>query len=170
MFWRKSFSLSWETALLQDYGGSLSWYHEHEYVYEVIEPTCLEKGFTAHICACGYSEILEEMDALGHAWSEATCLQAKICDRCGETEGEPLSHAYENGQCIHCGQSEAPALLKGDADGDGEVTYLDAMLTLQAAVGLTTLDVNVADADDDGAITYLDAMLILQAAVGLITL
>lgn len=58
----------------------------------------------------------------------------------------------------------------GDADLDGEVTYLDAMLALRAAVGQAQLDgpmVYTVDIDGDNAITYLDAMHILRASVGL---
>ena len=54
----------------------------------------------------------------------------------------------------------------GDADGDGIVTYMDAMQALQMAVGL--LESNpVCDMDTDNTVTYLDAMQILRLAVGL---
>jgi len=59
--------------------------------------------------------------------------------------------------------------LWGDADGDGVVTPIDAMLVLQYYVGDITaaeLNVNVCDVDDDGAVSPIDAMLILQYYVG----
>jgi len=59
--------------------------------------------------------------------------------------------------------------LWGDADGDGIVTPIDAMLVLQYYVGDITaaeLNVNVCDVDDDGAVSPIDAMLILQYYVG----
>ena len=58
----------------------------------------------------------------------------------------------------------------GDLDGDGEVSYLDAMEALRTAVGLVTLPEEIreiADVDGDGEVSYLDAMQILRVAVGL---
>ncbi len=62
------------------------------------------------------------------------------------------------------------AFSKGDPDGDGDITALDARHTLRAAVGLITLSGKThfaADADRDGEITSLDARLVLRAAVKL---
>ena len=62
--------------------------------------------------------------------------------------------------------------LWGDADGDGAVTPIDAMLVLQFYVGdITEADLNVAvcDVDGDGFVSPVDAMLILQHYVGDIT-
>lgn len=76
-------------------------------------------------------------------------------------------HAYIKDQIL---LSMSP---KGDIDGDGAVTYLDAMMCLQAAVGLVTPSaaaVAIGDTDADGMLSYMDAMKILQAAVGLVTL
>ena len=155
---------------------------DHQYLAETIKPTCTRDGYTTHSCIwCDDTKVTDNIPATGHSFSAwrtylpATCQEEGVRGRgcaCGEVEMEAIpviDHTYDNGKCTGCGH-EIQVIIPGDADGDGEVTYLDAMLTLQAAVGLTTLDVNVADADDDGAITYLDAMLILQAAVGLITL
>ena len=79
-------------------------------------------------------------------------------------------HRYENGKCESCGKQITGT--SGDVDGDTQVTYLDAMTALQAAVGLVSLsseEKSLADVDGDGEVTYLDAMSILQYAVGLIT-
>lgn len=38
-----------------------------------------------------------------HEWQEATCFAPKTCLRCGETEGEKLSHSTDNGKCSNCG-------------------------------------------------------------------
>jgi len=59
--------------------------------------------------------------------------------------------------------------LWGDADGDGVVTLIDAMLVLQYYVGdidATELNVKVSDVDGDSAVSPIDAMLILQYYVG----
>ena len=55
--------------------------------------------------------------------------------------------------------------MLGDVDSDGDVDYIDAMLTLQyytAEIGASDLDVTVADVDGNGVVNYVDAMLILQ--------
>lgn len=77
------------------------------------------------------------------------------------------NHSFRDGFCEICGM-EAPASMPGDVDGDGQVTYLDAMEVLRAAVGLTELENRaIGDVDGDTEITYLDAMQILMMAVGL---
>ena len=109
-----------------------------------VEPSCTEAGFIATGCACGYH------------------LEEEVL--------QPLGHRYVDGICQVCGE-EVHSVLTGDADLDGEVTYLDAMLILQCAVNLAELPLEVqsaCDVDNDGAISYLDAMIILQIAVGLI--
>ena len=71
-----------------------------------------------------------------------------------------------------------PAVLPGDANGDGHVTVADAVLVLRAAVGIISLDARERAAADvapcrpngscgDGAITVADALRILRLAVGL---
>ena len=67
------------------------------------------------------------------------------------------------------GQQKAP---RGDADGDGVVNYVDAMLVLRNSVGLVNLsDAAITRCDVDGkkGLSYMDAMLILRYSVGLIT-
>ena len=67
-------------------------------------------------------------------------------------------------------QTAEPAILKGDADGDGSVTEDDALLTLRRAVGLETFTAaqdKAADMDNDGAITAEDAREILRKSAGL---
>ena len=64
----------------------------------------------------------------------------------------------------------APPVLRGDTDGDGEVTAADAQLALNAYVrltagkesGLTETQSAAADADGDSQITVSDAQLILR--------
>ena len=104
------------------------------------------------------------------SWKQNTAYHWHECKyRDCNVHGDEGAHTFENGKCTVCGH-EIQIIVPGDADGDGEVTYLDAMLALQAAVGLTEASLDACDADGDGTITYLDAMLILPAAVGLIIL
>lgn len=52
--------------------------HHHNAV--VTEPTCTEKGYTTHTCACGDSYIDDYRDAYGHDYING------ICSRCGEAD------------------------------------------------------------------------------------
>ena len=80
--------------------------HTHSYKDVVTAPTCTEKGYTTHTCACGDSYV----DALDHAWDEGkvtkepteteTGVKAFTCTRCGETRTEtipvlPHAHSYK---------------------------------------------------------------------------
>ena len=73
-------------------------------------PTCTEKGYTTHTCACGDSYVDTYVDALDHAWDEGkvtkepteteTGVKPFTCTRCGETRTEtipvlPHAHSYK---------------------------------------------------------------------------
>lgn len=51
-----------------------------------------------------------------HRWVEATCTEAKHCEICGETEGEPLGHDWKAATCTEpktckrCGKTEGQKL------------------------------------------------------------
>lgn len=65
-----------------------------------------------------------------------------------------------------------PDVLRGDADGSGEVDYVDAMIVLQyhtGVVGNDALNLTVCDVDDSGEVDYVDAMMILQYHTGVIS-
>ena len=74
--------------------------HEHSYDAVVTAPTCTEKGYTTHTCACGDSYVDTYTDALGHAWDEGKVTKAATetetgvktftCTRCGETKTEVI--------------------------------------------------------------------------------
>ena len=81
--------------------------HKHSYKAVVTAPTCTEKGYTTHTCACGDSYVDTYTDALGHAWDngkvtkEPTETESGVktftCTRCGETKTEvipALSHEH----------------------------------------------------------------------------
>jgi hypothetical protein len=55
---------------------------------------------------------------------------------------------------------------KGDCNGDGKITSLDALCALQMAVGKRAEDL-VMDVTGDGSVTSLDARKILRIAAGL---
>ena len=84
--------------------------HIHSYKDVVTAPTCTEKGYTTHTCACGDSYVDTYVDALDHAWDEGkvtkepteteTGVKTFTCTRCGETRTEtipvlPHAHSYK---------------------------------------------------------------------------
>ena len=63
------------------------------------------------------------------------------------------------------------ASLMGDADGSGEVDYVDAMIVLQYHTGIVgddALNLAVCDVDGSGEVDYVDAMMILQYHTGVL--
>ena len=58
-------------------------------------------------------------------------------------------------------------IVYGDADGDGAITTMDAVLLSQYLAGWdVTLDAISGDADGDGVITTMDAVLLSQSLAG----
>ena len=92
-------------------------YLVHEYTDKVVAPTCTEKGYTTHTCACGDSYVADYKDALGHSFGEwtvttaPTCtekgVETRYCSRCDVTETrdvDALSHAlvHHDGKAATC--------------------------------------------------------------------
>ena len=126
--------------------------HEHSYTAVVTAPTCTEKGYTTHTCACGDSYVDTYVDALGHAWDNGkvtkepteteTGVKTFTCTRCGETKTETIpklthEHSYnavvtaptctEKGYTTHtcaCGDSYVDTYVDalGHAWDNGKVT------------------------------------------------
>jgi hypothetical protein len=126
------------------------------------EVTCL----TPKTCArCG----LIEGEALGHSWVEASCTAPKTCSLCGLTEGEALGHNFVEEICTRCGRPDIPGIL-GDVDGNGKLSYNDALLVLRASIKLvdfTAEQMLLGDFDGNGILNYNDALAILRASIGL---
>ena len=88
--------------------------HKHSYKDIVTAPTCTEKGYTTHTCACGDSYVDAYTDALGHAWDEGKVTKAATetetgvktftCTRCGETKTEVIPA----GGCPSAGFTDVP--------------------------------------------------------------
>lgn len=80
--------------------------HEHVYTETVTAPTCTEKGYTTHTCACGDSYVDTYTNALGHDYEEKvfppTCQNGGhslfLCRRCGDAYmgnfTDPSEHSY----------------------------------------------------------------------------
>ena len=116
--------------------------HEHSYTAVVTPPTCTEKGYTTHTCACGDSYVDTYVDALGHAWDNGkvtkepteteTGVKTFTCTRCGETKTEvipALSHEHSYTAVV----TDPTCTAKGYTNhtcacGDSYVdTYVDAL-------------------------------------------
>ena len=100
--------------------------------------------------------------------------EGQICGTCQKALSPPdnipaLGHRYEDGLCVTCGTRD-PVLIPGDADGDGEVSYQDALIILRVSIELDPqkpIHLLLCDMDTDGILTYADALTILRASIGL---
>jgi hypothetical protein len=83
-------------------------------------------------------------------------------------QDKPFGHIYKDGFCATCGIEMQG--LPGDVDGNGKLTYNDALIVLRASIKLVTLDEQqkaLADFDGNGKIDYNDALAILRTSIGL---
>ena len=120
--------------------------HEHSFTEVVTPPTCTEQGYTTISCDCGYTEVTNYVDPLGHDYTATvfapTCTNpgftGYMCTRCGDMyveNGEPaLGHECEewkvvtaptctetginSGVCTRCGET---VVALTDALGHTEV-------------------------------------------------
>lgn len=92
-------------------------------------------------------------------------------------EGAPLEEVQAQRDRIQSAMAEVAAVLKatlpptslGDANNDGDVTVVDALLVAQAALGVRE-STDLMDANRDGQVTIVDALLVSQAALGIRTI
>ena len=116
--------------------------HEHSYTAVVTAPTCTEKGYTTHTCACGESYVDTYVDALGHSWDSGTVtkeptatetgIRTFTCTRCGETKTETipkLTHEHSYKAVVTAPTCTAKGYTTHTcACGDSYVdTYVDAL-------------------------------------------
>ena len=155
----------------------------HEYDAQTVYGSCVRQ--TKIVYTCKYCrEFYEEETGVygGHHYEnyitgptctqEGTCYQ--ICSECGDERlydvYPPTGHEYEDGICTGCGEEE---ILKGDLDGDREVTAADAVLLARYLAELQELDqkqLAAADIDGDGAVTSSDSVLVARYLAGFIGL
>lgn len=116
---------------------------------------------------------------MGQYWSSTTTYgfvdEALIVDVSSGTLTTNAKDGFldPNEHYVQCVRS-IPKVLDGDLNGDGQVTIIDVLLALRAAVELDATTQFYLDHADiapinsgEGAITPADALLILQRAVGL---
>ena len=77
-------------------------YLVHEYTDTVVAPTCTEKGYTIHTCACGESYMDGYVKAIGHE--------------------------YKDGKCVHCGAKDLTLVENPFVDVSESSVYYDAIL------------------------------------------
>ena len=68
----------------------------HRYTVTVTEPGCTSGGFTRYICDCGDTYVSDQIDALGHNWT----------DWAAEGEWDCTEGGTQERHCLRCGQSE----------------------------------------------------------------
>ncbi len=145
----------------------------HSYTETVIKPTCLEKGYTNHVCSvCGDSYKDSETDIIPHDYEEketpATCLENGekkfVCKNCGDTKTEEIpaiGHEFED------------TVVKPTKSSDGYTSHKCLFCDYEYRDNFTPYvepDALMGDVNGDGRITTLDALDILKHIVGLSTL
>lgn len=176
------FHAFYSTSAGSDYDGNGSYGEGAKYYYNA--DCCKDSYWYLQIPVYRQSYTVQELQFSGERWTdwsawsdaeitatdsrqvETRTLYRYVTEGLGE-------HSWVNGVCSLCSAAkpEAPFLM-GDANDDGYVNNVDAMLVLQYTVGLNDgadLNVNACDVSGDGKINNVDAMMILQYAVGLIT-
>ena len=108
--------------------------HECEWRLIEIAPTCTTYGFDLYVCTvdgCFESYADNYVDAFGHEWIDATCVELAICERCGETEGDFAAHNIVfssegfDASCLEDG------LMEFYYCGDCGVYFADAECTIE---------------------------------------
>lgn len=70
--------------------------------------------------------------------------------------------------CSMIGITAYADTVSGDANGDGNITAIDARIILQVVAGLKTVeDTTLYDVNADGTVTAVDARIVLQIVAGL---
>lgn len=80
--------------------------HEHTYTQNTVDTSCVEDGYTIHICACGDSYKDKYVEAHGHQWSEWKTTKAatessegaaeRVCSVCGTKETKTIPRDLSN--------------------------------------------------------------------------
>ena len=126
-------------------------------------PNCTEQGYTTHTCTvCGNVTVDNYIPATGHTPAGEPVIENKTED--GWDEVVYCTVCEEELSRKHIGGG-----LWGDANGDGEVDNIDAMLIARYDVGLTAankIHLEACDVNGDGEVDNIDAMLVARYDVG----
>ena len=129
-----------------------------------VSPTCTQSGLKTATCTCGKTKT-ETIPANGHSFGEWKVTKQPTVNEEG----------IESRSCV-CGEVETRKIdklnsSKGDVNGDGKITAVDARMILQIVAGLKTYNDEIiltADVNGDGKISAVDARMILQIVAGLL--
>lgn len=78
---------------------------KHTFDEQALPPAnCTQPSSLFTVCTLCGAEFSITLAPAGHLFSEATCTEAKTCQRCGAVEGEALGHAFTSGICDRCGE------------------------------------------------------------------
>jgi regulation of enolase protein 1 (concanavalin A-like superfamily) len=122
------------------------------------QPPVIRFGFAAKDGVSGSGPMAYvEFEAIGSGGSSSPLTLSEILAK--NTSEQTLSLTAQNGKV-----TIEKKTLKGDYNGDGKVTELDALAALRMSVKLLAEDL-ILDMDNDGKVTAEDARLILKQAV-----
>lgn len=79
---------------------------EHQYEQEVMEEaSCIKAGVMQYICTQCEASYTEEIPALGHDGSGASCVEISVCANCDQVIEEAWGHedGDTDGLCDQCG-------------------------------------------------------------------
>lgn len=117
--------------------------------------------------ACTVDACNEVADLCIHAPDDAACDDGDECtlDTCSAAAGCQWT-ASGTPACSGTTTTTLPALLCGDANGNGVIQASDALLTLRTVVGTASCLLALCDVNADGVVRASDALAILRKAVG----
>ena len=159
----------WDASVQQNYGGTLTWSHQHSHEADETPPTCTGKGFTTYTCVCGDTYTDNEVDPLGHSWDdgvvtreptlEADGEKTFTCTVCGETTTEVIpkleeehTHSYEGWEHDETGHWQACACgeTTGKEAHTADIPVCGQTLPCEVCGADTTWDRSHEDANADG--------------------
>ncbi len=134
-------------------------------IFQVVEPTCTEQGYTILYCAeCDRYRTDAFQEALGHVPGEWYISVVAT----PEADGERTSICTVCGELIHLSY---PYQLPGDVDLDQVLTVYDAVRMLQYSAGLVEFDeyaFSAGDLNHNCQIDADDSVLLLQRLSGIL--
>ena len=104
-----------------------------------------------------------EFQVIGAAGSSSPLTLSEVDTT--DTSGKPVTVAIQGGTVTVASGTGPGGKMKGDHNGDGKVTELDALAALKMSVKLLQEDPSL-DEDGNGKVTAADARLILKKALG----
>ncbi len=139
--------------------------HSFETYETIKEATCIETGLEKSKCTYCEETNKKEIPAKGHIWSEWNVTVEPTEEEKGQQERT----------CLGCNEKETKEILslsesKGDVNGDGKITAVDARMILQHVAGVKLLEekqLSHADVNGDDKISAVDARRILRIVAGI---